>query len=100
MIRSLSLPLAARGRGRRTSEDRMRRLVLGVSIAVALALGAAWLSISYPYVLHALVHGRGYHWIETTRDDPVLSPSMQRALRGAPGASPGAIEWRRIRDGL
>jgi hypothetical protein len=80
----------------------MRRIVLGVSIGVAvtLVLGAGWLSLSYPYVLHALLHGRGYHWIDTARDDPALSPSMQRALRDAPAASPGPLEWRRIRNGL
>ncbi len=88
--------------GKFISEDRMRRIVLGIAIAVVttVAVGAAWLSISYPYVMHALLHGRGYHWTDTGRDDPALSPAMQRALRDAPAASAGPLEWRRVRDGF
>jgi hypothetical protein len=79
----------------------MKRLVVGLLIvAVTLALGAGWLALYYPYVLHALLHGPGGYWVEVKRDDPGLSPSVQRALRDAPPASPGKLEWRTIRDGL
>jgi hypothetical protein len=84
------------------TEDRMTRRVAGLSMAVAvtLALGVGWLALYYPYVLHAFLHARGGYWVEVTRDDPGLSPSVQRALRDAPPASPGRLEWRTIRDGL
>jgi hypothetical protein len=79
----------------------MKRLVAGLLIVTAtLALGVGWLALYYPYVLHALLHGPGGYWIEVRRDDPGLSPSVQRALRDAPPASPGKLEWRTIRDGL
>lgn len=80
----------------------MKRLGLGLLIAVAaaplLALGGLWLY--HPYVLRAFLHGRGGYWIGVGRDDPGLSPSIQRALRDAPSASPGKLEWRMIREGL
>jgi hypothetical protein len=79
----------------------MNRLVAGLLIAaavLALALGGLWLH--FPYVLHAFLHGRGGYWIEVRRDDPRLSPSVRRALRDAPAASPGSLEWRMIRDGF
>jgi Phosphodiester glycosidase len=80
----------------------MNRLVTGSLIAVAavlvLALGGLWLH--FPYVLHAFLHGRGGYWIEVRRDDPRLSPSVRRALRDAPAASPGKLQWRMIRDGF
>jgi hypothetical protein len=80
----------------------MKRLGLGLVIAVAaapvLALGGLWLY--HPYALHAFLRGRGGYWIEVGRDDPALSPSMRRALRDAPSASPGKLEWRMIREGL
>ncbi len=80
----------------------MKRLVVGLSIvAVTLALGVAWLALYYPYVLHAFLHARGGWWIEVKRDDPGLSPSVQRALRDTPPpAAPGKLEWRTIRGGL
>jgi hypothetical protein len=79
----------------------MKRLVVGLSIvAVTVSLGAGWLALYYPYVLHAVLHGPGGYWVEVGRNDPGLSPSMQRALRDAPPASPGQLEWRTIRDGL
>jgi Phosphodiester glycosidase len=80
----------------------MKRLVASLSIAVVstlvLAVGGLWLY--FPYVVHAFLHGRGGYWIEVGRDDPRLSPSVQRALRDAPSASPGRLEWRKIRDGF
>jgi hypothetical protein len=79
----------------------MKRLVAGLSIVgVTLALGVAWLALYYPYVLHAFTHFRGGWWVEVRRDDPGLSRSVQRALRDAPPASPGRLEWRTVRDGL
>ena len=80
----------------------MRRLVVGVSIAVAatLVLAVAGLWLYFPYVVHTILHGRGGYWIDVSRDDPRLSPSVQRALRDSPAASPGTLEWRRIRDGF
>jgi hypothetical protein len=80
----------------------MKRLVLGLLIAVAvtpvLAIAGLWLY--HPYVVRAFLHGRGGYWIEAGRDDPGLSPSVRRALRDAPPASPGKLEWRVIREGL
>ena len=80
----------------------MKRLGLGLLITVAaalvLAVGGLWLY--HPYVFHAFLHGRGGYWIEVGRDDPGLSPSIRRALRDAPSASPGELEWRMIREGL
>jgi hypothetical protein len=79
----------------------MKRLVVSVSIVVALTLLAlGGLSLYFPYVVHAFLHGRGGYWIEVRRDDPGLSPSVQRALRDSPPASPGRLEWRKIRDGF
>jgi hypothetical protein len=80
----------------------MKRLVLGLLVAIAAALvlcvGGLWLY--HPYVLRAFLHGRGGYWIEVGRDDPGLSPSIQWALRNAPSASPGKLEWRMVREGL
>ncbi len=80
----------------------MRRLVPGLLIAVfaTLMLGVAWLWLYYPYVLHAFLHGRGGWWVDVGRDDPGLSPSVQRALRDSPAAAPGKLEWRVVRDGF
>jgi hypothetical protein len=75
-------------------------LGLLIAAAITVALGLGWLSLYYPYVLHAVLHGRGGYWIEVARDDPGLSPSVRRALRDAPPASPGKLEWRMIREGL
>jgi Phosphodiester glycosidase len=80
----------------------MKRLVLGLLIAVAatpvLAIAGLWLY--HPYVVRAFLHGRGGYWIDVRRDDPSLSPSVRRALRDAPSASPGKLEWRMIREGF
>jgi hypothetical protein len=80
----------------------MKQLVLSLLIAVAatlvLVIVALWLY--HPYVLRAFLHGRGGYWTEVGRNDPGLSPSIQRALRDAPSASPGKLEWRMIREGL
>jgi hypothetical protein len=80
----------------------MKQLVVGLSIAVAaiLVLTLVGLWLYFPYVLHAFLHGRGGYWIDVSRDDPRLSPSVQRALRDSPAASPGSLEWRTIRDGF
>jgi hypothetical protein len=78
----------------------MKRLVT-LSIVVALTLLVlGGLALYFPYVVHAFLHGRGGYWIEVRRDDPGLSPSVQRALRDAQPASPGTLEWRKIRDGF
>jgi hypothetical protein len=69
-----------------------------VAALTLLVLGG--LSLHFPYVVHAFLHGRGGYWIEVRRDDPGLSPSVQRALRDAPPASPGRLDWRAIRDGF
>jgi hypothetical protein len=79
----------------------MKRLVVNLSVVVVLALLVlGGLSLHFPYVVHAFLHGRGGYWIEVRRDDPGLSPSVQRALRDAPPASPGRLDWRKIRDGF
>jgi hypothetical protein len=80
----------------------MNRLVTGslIAVAAALVLALGGLGLHFPYVLHAFLHGRGGYWIEVRRDDPRLSPSVRRALRDAPAASPGKLEWRMIRDGF
>jgi hypothetical protein len=54
----------------------------------------------FPLWLHESLHGRGFYWVEVGRDDPHLSPSVQRALRDSPSALPGRLEWRMIRDGF
>jgi hypothetical protein len=80
----------------------MKRLVLSLLVVVlavlVLSLGGLWLY--HPYALRAFLHGRAGYWIEVGRDDPGLSPSIKRALREAPPASPGKLEWRMIREGL
>jgi hypothetical protein len=80
----------------------MKRLVLGLlaALAATLVVAIAGLWLYHPYVLCAFLHGRGGYWIEVRRDDPGLSPSIRRALRDAPSASPGKLEWRVIREGF
>jgi Phosphodiester glycosidase len=79
----------------------MKRLVVSLSIVVALCLlvlGGLWLN--FPLWTQEFLHGRGGYWIDVGRDDASLSPSVRRALRDSPSASPGRLEWRKIRDGF
>jgi hypothetical protein len=80
----------------------MRHFVLGLLTAVAatLVMALGGLSIDYPYMLHQFLHGRGNYWIAIKRDDPSLSPAVRHALRDAPPASAGTLEWRMIRAGF
>jgi hypothetical protein len=81
----------------------MKRLVLSLLIAapatLVLSLGALWL-YGGSYAVHTILHGRGGYWVEVRSDDPDLSPSVQRALRDPPPASPGKPEWRVLREGF
>jgi hypothetical protein len=78
----------------------MRRRAVGLLVAGILTLAVGWLAVWYPYVLHAFLRGDGNYWIEVTRDDPDLSPSVQRALHDPPSASAGKLEWRMTRTGF
>jgi hypothetical protein len=79
----------------------MRRLVVDASIVAAtLVLTLVGLWLYFPYVLHAFLHLRGGYWIDVSRDDPRLSPSVKRALRDSPAASPGTLAWWTVRDGF
>jgi hypothetical protein len=75
-------------------------LVSLIAVVVIPVLAIAGLWVYHPYVLRAFLHGRGGYWIEVGRDDPRLSPSIRWALRDAPSASSGKLEWRMIREGL
>ena len=84
----------------------MKRLVPGVAIAAAvlaflfaLVLAGAWLW-GGSYAVHALLHLHLGYWAEVGRDDPQLPAPVRLALQWAPQASPGALEWRTVRDGF
>jgi hypothetical protein len=52
------------------------------------------------YGFNVLIRHGGTYWLTVNTSSPRLSPSMRLALGGPPTATPGAFEWRTIKEGF